>query len=283
MPDLSSIYNRHGRYQDAMVAAFEQHLREIVSRAQVRVIARLQERLAITDGLIEQSAGNLRVLRGLSSLFASEMERAGVGALFESFVAEFQGQIPYLQEVLRYLSDQMQTPLPNLDAPLKFTAKDQGILAGFQASTVAALESTVQAAGAAATTRGLFSVGGLRFSELVESVADKFDAGIAQARTIADTSMSTFYRTATDRAFQTIEKGMPANAVKYRYSGPVDKLERPFCRNLTDQDRGYTRAQIDDMNNGQLPSVFVTGGGWNCRHAWIIDTRALAVRALEAA
>lgn len=266
-----------------MVAAFEQRLREITSHAQARVIARLQERLTITDGMIEQTAGNLRVLRNLNSLFMSEMERAGAGALFESFVGEFQGQIPYLQEVLRSLSSQVQTPLPSLDAPLQFTAKDQGILVAFQANTVAALESTVQTAGAAAMTRGMFSVGGLKFGELVEALTEKLDTGIAQARTIADTSMSTFYRTATDRAFQAIEKGMPANAVKYRYSGPMDKLERPFCRRLTDADKGYTRKQIDAMSNGQLPSVFLTGGGWNCRHSWIIDTRALEVRALEAA
>jgi len=113
-------------------------------------------------------------------------------------------------------------------------------------------------------------------------LAAKFDDSIGRVRTIADTGMSTFYRTATDRAFQRIQAEQEA-PLRYRYSGPVDKLERPFCRHLTDTDRAYTREQIDRMDNGQLPNVFITGGGWNCRHQWILDTRELEVRAMEAA
>jgi hypothetical protein len=39
--------------------------------------------------------------------------------------------------------------------------------------------------------------------------------------------------------------------------------------------KGYTREEIDRMDNGQLPNVFRTGGGWNRRHQWIIDTGSL--------
>jgi hypothetical protein len=83
---------------------------------------------------------------------------------------------------------------------------------------------------------------------------------IAKARTIADTSMSTFYRTATDQAFQAIEADLPQQEIRYRYSGPDDKLTRPFCDQLIKAGKSYTREEISRMSNGQLPNVFLTGG-----------------------
>jgi hypothetical protein len=50
------------------------------------------------------------------------------------------------------------------------------------------------------------------------------------------------------------------------YVGPVDERLRPFCRGHVG--KVYTRAQIDALDNGQLPNTFLTGGGWNCRHVW---------------
>jgi len=33
----------------------------------------------------------------------------------------------------------------------------------------------------------------------------------------------------------------------------------------------YTRDDIDEMDNGQMDSVWLTAGGWNCRGMWILD------------
>jgi hypothetical protein len=30
-----------------------------------------------------------------------------------------------------------------------------------------------------------------------------------------------------------------------------------------------TRGAIDSLSNGQLPNVFITGGGYNCRHSFL--------------
>jgi len=73
--------------------------------------------------------------------------------------------------------------------------------------------------------------------------------------------MSTWYRTATDRAFQIIEKDLPAQEIWYECSGPDDKLTRPFCEHPLDANKTYTRAEIEKMDNGQLPNVFLTGAG----------------------
>ena len=204
-----------------------------------------------------------------TKLFLQQLEEAGYSRLVEAFVGEFRGTLPFLQESLEVLGKQI-----GQDWKLKLTAKDASLLAGVQANTVWALEDAMQAVSGQAIMRGLFGVAGLRFGALVELLTDKLETSIGRARTVADTGMSTFYRTATDRAFQVIQKDVPDQVLQYRYSGPVDKLERPFCRHLTDVDKAYTREQIDKMSNGQLPNVFLTGGGWSCRHQWIIDTQA---------
>jgi hypothetical protein len=53
---------------------------------------------------------------------------------------------------------------------------------------------------------------------------------------------------------------------RYAYLGPVDTKVRPFCRQHVG--KVYTRAEIDALDNGQLNNVFLTGGGYNCRHVW---------------
>jgi hypothetical protein len=281
MPDLRSIHNQQSAYQDSMLAAFEQHLRAIVMRAQAGVTGKLQRTLTIEDGIIAQTPANMRALRNLNTLFMREMDRAGLQQLLQVFVDEFNGQIPFLQEVLRYLSDQMETPLPGL-TDFQFSKADANVFGAFKANAVSSLETVIEQAAGAAMTRSMFSVGGMKFADLVETLAVRFEQSIGKARTIADTSMSVFYATASERAFETIA-GTQEAVIKYRYTGPVDKLERPFCRHLTDMNKAFTDEQISSMSNGQLPNVKITRGGWNCRHQWVLDTSELEVRALEAA
>ena len=267
MPDLKDTFARHSRYQDAMVQAFETHLREIVLRAQAQVLAQLQQKLSITDGTIDATPANMRVMRNAGPLFMDEMRRQGYDRLVEAFAGEFRGTLPFLKETIQQLGEQVQKKWPDLG----FTAKDLNLLAATQANAAVSIEAAVESVAGAAMTRGLFSVAGLRFGELAEMLTEKFETSIGKARTIADTSMSTFYATATDRAFQIIEKDLPEQVQHYKYSGPDDKLTRPFCEHLLNLGKAYTREEIGKMDNGQLPNVMITRGGFNCRHQWIID------------
>jgi hypothetical protein len=58
----------------------------------------------------------------------------------------------------------------------------------------------------------------------------------------------------------------------FQYLGPLDKVTRAFCEDtLTDKDHPgaiYTMDEINEMDNGQLEDVYVTRGGYNCRHQW---------------
>jgi hypothetical protein len=53
----------------------------------------------------------------------------------------------------------------------------------------------------------------------------------------------------------------------YVFFGPVDVRLRPFCE--THVGKVYSRAEIAELDNKQLPNAFLTGGGYNCRHVWM--------------
>ena len=96
--------------------------------------------------------------------------------------------------------------------------------------------------------------------DLVDDLEDALDVTRRQARTIYDTSISTFSRSV--RMLQAT--GEPDEL--FFYAGPADGVLRPFCRERVG--KVFTRAQISAMSNGQLPNVLMTGGGYNCRHQW---------------
>ncbi len=275
MSKLQTIIERHNKAQDGLVYTFESHLREITMRAQGRVIARLQKRLSITDGVIDSTAGNMVTLRNAGRMFMAEMDKAGYQRLVTAFVGEFRGTLPFLQETLELLGEQVGQ---KWGMDLGFTQRDLSLLGGVQANTVAALSGAIEATAGAAITRGLFGVAGLQFGSLVEMLTTRFETSIGKATSIANTATSVFYATASERAFRIISADLPGMILRYRYSGPVDKLERPFCRHLTSVAKAYTDEQIGKMDNGQLENVKVTRGGWNCRHQWVIDTEEFAAQ-----
>jgi len=279
MPSIESIHIEQNRSMDALIASFEDHLRIMVGRAQARVTAHLQKKLVFDGEVILSSPGNNRVLRTLDAVFVREMNAQGYESLVNAFIGEFPGFLPYLNETLQSLSDQMKNPLPIS----KLTAADNSILASLQANATTSLEMAMEGVANSAVQSVLMSVGGLRFGDLVEMLTEKLGIAVGRAKTLADSSMAVWFRTATDRAFQAIEKGLPEQEQRYRYTaGPDDEVTRRFCRQmiaLTNAGKTWTRDQIGELSNGQLPAVFITCGGWNCRHAWLLAIPAQLAKA----
>jgi hypothetical protein len=92
------------------------------------------------------------------------------------------------------------------------------------------------------------------------------DLGRARIATLFDTVSSMLAR-ATETAGA---DELPPDQ-KFVYEGPLDAKTREFCAELVGQE--LTRAEIDALDNEQLPNVFLTGGGYNCRHSWIAVER----------
>jgi len=92
-------------------------------------------------------------------------------------------------------------------------------------------------------------------------------------------------RTEVGTATSSIDREITAGAGEahpdtvYLYVGPSpqagDRITRASCRCVVNM--VATREQIARLDNGQVPNVLVSGGGWNCRHSWAPMLRKMAI------
>lgn len=116
--------------------------------------------------------------------------------------------------------------------------------------------------------QGLFSQRPI--ADLLEDLADAVDIELREARTLYDTTVNVFGRQVEAM------KSQPDDV--YAYMGPVDVKLRPFCRQHVG--KVFTKPEIDALDNGQLPNVYLTGGGYNCRHQWVAVSKLSELRDL---
>ncbi len=266
---LRGLTNAHNAAIDSLVSAFNDRVKDIVASASARTLAILQARLDIEKGEIAATAGNAKVLRGLQDLFREQMSKAGYDALVDAYVRQFNSQFRYFDELLAIVAPGRK---------VEFTGDDKAWLASLQSSSAESLKGVVDVAASLAQQRVSFNVGGMPIADLAEVLAERFQMTLPAAARIAETSVVVFQRSISERGFADIEKGLAVGTVRYRYFGPQDKLERPFCRRLTESAKTYTRAEIDLMDNHQFPvgTCLVTAGGWRCRHVWLVHGLAEA-------
>lgn len=129
-----------------------------------------------------------------------------------------------------------------------------------------------------ATMRG--TLGAEPPAALLSQLAAVLDGEQARAATLYDTNVSIVQRLSV-QAVPSVpgDAATDRGAPLYVFVGPVDDVIRPFC--LRHVGRVYTRAEIDALDNGQLPNTFVTGGGYNCRHLWAPISRFDPAAALQ--
>lgn len=87
-----------------------------------------------------------------------------------------------------------------------------------------------------------------------------------QAETVVSTAFNAIDRTITGGGVAPSED----DSIVYLYVGPSpddgDRITRKTCIHIVN--KWLTREEINSLDNGQLPNVFVNGGGYNCRHSW---------------
>lgn len=263
---LKDIDRRHGEYMDELLAQFEERLDRIVETATAQVLDNVIPRLKLNDdGEIPATVGNMRVLQDLDIQFQAAMKSAGYDSLTLAWVKQFPEQLPLLTETLRTISKTLKVPL-NVSALGKVS--EQQVLVHQQSATLEGLHNIVAKVAINGKRRALAKVNGLEPRKLADMIAKSFGVTDGQARTLAATGIATFYRVATARAVQQIEKETP---LRYVYDGPDDRLTREFCHTLKSDMRAgksWSRAEIEAMDNGQLPNPFISCGGYNCRHQW---------------
>lgn len=265
---IGDILDEQNESMDSLVRLFREEIQQLVAVAIARTVSRLQAQLVVEGGAIKPTLANMRAMRSVDRLFAAELEAAGLDQAVQAFVDSFNGQLPYFQEILAEIGKSIGRSLD-----VAFTPSDLKLFAGQQMNTIAQIEAEVQRAGLTAKRQVLFSVAALSMSEMAAVLAAELGKSVQYATAIADTALPTFYRTVQDRGSQRIEEGLKDEQVRYAYYGPLDKLNRPFCRRMrkaTLEGKTWTRKQIDLMDNGTPLPVMTTCGGWRCRHQWIV-------------
>jgi hypothetical protein len=277
------------RHQNTIVDDAVGELTEWLRMATLGAVSRTQEwlagRLSIVEGLIGPTTHNKATLRLLMRMTMNEMKRAKIDARLEQWSDTFARQMPLFDDVLALMD------LPKMD----WGKRDLDWLANSKLSAQDQVRGVVEAAARGVQEQVLMQHGALKLSDLYATFQNRMAMAPAAAANVADTSSTIFLRSVHERGYARIEatQGTP---LRFRFYGPDDKLERPFCHALhqgkaisraqgkrklfapasTSPDRSYTRAEIARMDNGQLPNVMLTGGGYRCRHQWVVASLAPA-------
>jgi hypothetical protein len=266
---LNDTLQNHDREIQALVDSFAEQLGTMLALAQAGVQGKLTTRLTFTKGVVDATPANRSALRQISTLFDEELDSLGLQHLVDAFVEQFGGQYKYFRQVLDLTLGADRAK--KLD--LTLDKGDQQFLGMFQADAATSIQAAVAGAGQIAQQKALMGIGGLTSKSLATTLAEQVSKSGGVAKSEAATAISSFYRQLADLQFQKIEED-EGWEISYKYVGPpaTDILIRPFCRHLMVETRAgttWTRPEINAMDNDQLDNVFVTGGGYNCRHQWI--------------
>jgi hypothetical protein len=274
------LLGRHDKFLDSLIDGYEEQLDPLIAAAQKRTLQILESKLTFdTSGNIEYTPANQHVLRSINRLFKIEMNRStkaapgGYKGLAQNFSDMFADHLPQFQDVLNQINASVVAKNGGSLPKVKFTAGDVDLFAAQAAGAKDMLDGVLDQTANAAKRQALFAVGGLKFSELAVELAEQFHKTKAQAVSMADTSVSMFYRTIASQSYKKIEEGLPQGAVAYEYAGPDDSITRDFCEDMLDKSSAQpmTREEIEAEDNGQIPNSFLSGGGYNCRHQWILS------------
>lgn len=237
--------------QDAFVADFERELGALVSRFLRRVRAGLREWDADEAGRLLSETANLGRALAFRRQLGQWLEQEG----FTRFAERV------LDEPLDRLAESVLRGSKIANKAAKLSPDGLDALAAFKELRLADLLDVGEDISRLIANRALEGVLGMRpVDALVQDIADVMDVTTRQARTLYDTAVSTFTRQVEQ--MQATGEGDEL----FAYVGPVDDKTRAFCAERVGE--VFTRDEIDAMDNEQLPDTFLTGGGYNCRHAW---------------
>jgi hypothetical protein len=269
VPDdaLRRALRTHAIRIDQIVARFLDDLETVVTRAQSVLQNKLLTLLKFDEKhAILRTPTNQRILRRLPVLWQTALDDSGLASVIQRYLDAFPSQVPAFLDILHAMNSLATTPYP---IPT-FNQSDYAYFNSLRLSAGADLSALVENAAAGVLTRTAFSLGALKYSELITHIQKATDASVGRSETIADTSISMFYSAVAARGYEKIQAETDGQ-LRFRYAGPEDRLVRPFCENLLQKNLTYTKEQINRMDNRQIPNVFISKGGWNCRHQFLLS------------
>lgn len=246
-----------------LTAEFTRDLNQAVMQAQANTLAVLQRSLTFNGGKVATSPGNRKAVSGIAATFLAQLRAAGYDRAVMELVYSMPGLTPYFQETLNAIFETLKMPPPRIT----FTPQQLELAAEVGVSTRVELNQAVSALARQAQAKALFSFGAVSYSDLAVFLSKYTGQTVTQGESLASTGLTTYYRTIADLGFKEIEEEYDA---KYVYDGPDDAFTRPFCHRIMQSNRPRTRREIEQMDNGQMPDVMRTCGGYRCRHQWVL-------------
>jgi hypothetical protein len=258
----------------SMTTRFTDAVNQSVMRAQTRSVAALQDALSFAGGKIERTAANRRILAGIRDRFVTELGAAGFDTAVNSFLYSWPRVLPLFQDTLNEIFSSFSGPKPQ---PMTMDFAAAAELSKTAVRTKAELSDAVADLAQTAQSKALFSRGITTMSDLTNTLVRHTGQSIPQAETLAATGLTKYYRQVGKLTYDAIEDG-PLGPQRYIYMGPNDVMTRPFCKDLLRHNHPRTMEEIKNLDNGQLPNPFISGGGYNCRHQWVMDVSRKAAK-----
>lgn len=236
--------------QDQLVLQFEGQLEGVLRRTD-RHIAELVRQLKQEDGRLVRTHASLgRAIRMRKDL-AGAIVKAGLNELLDEAIAD-------------RFDDLADTILGNSTIAARAAKLSPVDIEAITAMKELRLADLLDWRDGVAQEAWRITVDGVLglspVDNLVADLSELLDTSLPRARTLYDTSVSTF-----SRQVNLLHATGDPDELFY-YAGPVDSITRKFC--IERVGKVFTRAEIDEMDNGQLPDVLITGGGYNCRHTF---------------
>lgn len=247
---LQAAAEREARLIDTITKRFAEELGSVL-RLMNRHVRTLIQRFDAEDRRLVSTAANLgRAIRLRADL--TELLRAsGFHAVVKAAV----------DAPLDRLAETVMQGSRTAAQAAALTPFDINALAAFKELRLAELLALGEDATRVLWRTTLDGVLGLRpIADLVADLEDALDVTEREARTLYDTAISTYSR----QVEHLHSTGDPDEL--FLYAGPLDKKTREFC--VERVGKVFSRAEIEEMDNGQIGDVLTTGGGYNCRHTW---------------
>ena len=213
-------------------------------------------RISARDGLVLQSAQNSEIILKVEETFKRELTASSYYPMVHAVVPEFVDQVKAFGAINKtvgglpehgVLPDDVDVLSDHVGAFITL-AEGQGL------DVVSHLRRTLgQAMGRDLTVASL--------SAAIFDAASRLNS----IELLFKDHLMFFFRLVGSLHYGHIEEG--GTSLLYQYVGDVGKHTRDFCANLCG--RLLTLPEISELDNGQVPGVFTSGGGRGCQHWWL--------------
>jgi hypothetical protein len=257
MLDVEIFADKHAQVVDGHVSDFENNVSSDAKKALAAVVAFLSNNLPVTDDSIDASSALAMTVLQVPYVFETELRNSGYYRHTFDFVQNLDEQIDLALEAMIVFGV----------VGAYITPDQQEFLVSQKLTAKAALdvEPALVQSRLAQFMSGLAP--GQRLSEVVDYVTQIVQRLLDVVQK-AQLLITSFFRKTLAVLYVNHEK--VAGSQTYTYVGPADKKNRPFCAGLIAGGRTYLLADIELMDNGQLPGVLENAGGYGCRHWWAL-------------